>query len=62
MYSVGFLMCDPPHNARRPSESENTSYDMLEPAGMDDFGNPAKELIKPGSHVHVFCSVLQLSS
>lgn len=57
--SVDFLLCDPLYNTRCQSELEDTSHNVFEQNDMDDLCKLAEKSVKPGSHGHAYCSLLQ---
>ena len=57
--NVQLILTDPPYNVRRKRNDSNSSYDRLTAEDMQASIEVFDELLRPGGHGIVFCSVLQ---
>jgi len=53
------VLIDPPYNIRRERRRENSSYDHLFPDDMNKVIQLVDDLLRPGGHCIIFCSVQQ---
>ena len=54
-----FILTDPPYNVRRENSHPNSDYDNLSHGDMQTVVRMCAELLRPGGHLVMFCSVRQ---
>lgn len=59
--NVQLVLSDPPYNVRRQSGSANSDYDFLSKDEMKDCVDHIADLLRPGGHVILFCTVQQFT-
>lgn len=55
------MLVDPPHNMQRDRNADKSEYDVFTLEDMRYIAKMLGDLIKPGSHCHVFRSSVQFS-
>lgn len=59
--SVQLILTDPPYNIRRKNNRSNSQYDSISQENMDKCVDTITDLLQPGGHVILFCTVLQFT-
>lgn len=58
---MAFVLADPTYSVRIKQTDEHVDYDDFRSNDMKDRPKVPEDVMKPGSHEHVFCFAIQIA-